>query len=123
MKQIDEAKKDTPTRFPEHEQLLLISLKLSDGDMGSIDDEEYVEDLERKLAKKVEDLDFAFWDGHEYGGGYAKIFLYSSDVDKLYKTIYKTLKNINFTPGSLVILQYSQTPMDHFIIDPNKLPD
>jgi hypothetical protein len=123
MKHPNEAKKETPTRFPDHEQLLLISLKLSDGEMGSADDEDYVEDLERKLAKKVEDLDFAFWDGHEYGGGYAKIFLYSSDVDKLYKTIYKTLKNINFTPGSLVILQYSQTPLDHFIIDPNKLPD
>lgn len=123
MKQVSEAKKDQNSRFPEHEQLLLISLKLSDGEMGSDDDEDYVEDLENKLVKKVENLDYAFWDGHEYGGGFAKIFLYSSDVDKLYKTIHKTLKNINFTPGSLIILQYSQNPMEHFIIDPNKLPD
>lgn len=123
MKQINESKKESVSRFPEHEQLLLINLKLSDGETGTEDDNEYVESLEQKLVEKVENLDFAFWDGHEYGDGYAKIFLYSSDVDKLYKAIYKTLKNINFTPGSMIILQYSQTPLDHFIIDPNKLPD
>jgi len=91
--------------------------------MGSSEDEEYVEGIEEKLIQKVEELDFAFWDGHEYGGGYAKVFLYTSDVDKLYKSIYSTLKKINFTPGSLIILQYRHKDMDHFIIDPNKLPD
>ncbi len=123
MRMTDETPKNTQSRFPEHEQLLLISLKLSDSEMGSSEDEEYVEGIEEKLIQKVEELDFAFWDGHEYGGGYAKVFLYTSDVDKLYKSIYSTLKKINFTPGSLIILQYRHKDMDHFIIDPNKLPD
>jgi phage gp16-like protein len=123
MKQVNEAKKQANSRFPEHEQLLLVTLKLSDSDMGSDEDTEYVENLEEKLIQKVEALDFAFWDGHEFGGGFAKIFLYTSDVDQLYKALYKTFKNINFTLGSCIVLQYSQTPMEHFVIDPNKLPD
>jgi hypothetical protein len=123
MKQINESKKEATTRFPEYEQLLLLSLKLSDSETGGEEDLEYVESFEEKLVEKVESLDFALWDGHEYGGGYAKIFLYTSDVDKLYKSLYKTLKNLNFTPGSMIILQYKQTPMEHFVIDPNKLPD
>jgi hypothetical protein len=36
--------------------------------MGTSEDEDYVETIEQKLIEKVEELDFALWDGHEYGG-------------------------------------------------------
>ncbi len=123
MKQINQSKKKSASAIPDQQQLLIVSLKLSDGETGNQDDNEYVEDLEQKLVEKVEELEFAFWDGHEFGEGYAKIFLYTTDVDLLYKELYKTLKNVNFTPGSLIILQYKQSPIEHFVIDPNKLLD
>jgi hypothetical protein len=109
--------------FPDHKQLLLICLKLSDNEMGSEVDDEYVEELERQLISLTEELDFAHWDGHEYGGGYAKIFLYCTDVDLLYKASFKLLKHFQFTPASQIILQYGPPGSDQFVINPNKLPN
>lgn len=108
--------------FPDHTQLLLICIKLSNDDMGMEIEEDYVWELEEKLITLLADCDFAHYDGHEWGGGLAKIFLYSSDVDRLYKLAHKLLKNYNFTPDSKIILDYEGAE-NQFIIDPNKLPD
>jgi hypothetical protein len=103
------------------DQLLLICIKLSDSELGSELDDEYVESLEMPIIKLLENTDFARYDGHEYGGGYAKIFLYSDDIDRLYKLLYKHLQAFNFTSGSQIILQYST--QDKFVIDPHKPSD
>ena len=102
------------------DQLLLIYLKLSDSELGSELDDEYVESLESPIINLLEMVDFARYDGHEYGGGYAKIFIYSNDLDSVYKLLHKSLKAFAFTPGSKIVLQYSQEEADQFVIDPLK---
>ena len=111
------------SNFEEQQQLLLICIKLSDYDMGLEEEEEYVWDLEKKLIAKTNNCAFAHYDGHEWGGGFAKIFIYSSDVNKLYQHLYKTLKKFKFTQKSEIVLQYKLEPIDQFVINPNKLPD
>lgn len=105
------------------EQLLLICIKLSDNDMGNDLDDEYVEGLEMDLIQMVDGLDFARYDGHEWGGGFSKIYIYTNEVDRLYKHLFKKLKAFSFTPGSHIILNYDKDQKEFFCIDPTKQPD
>jgi len=68
--------------FGEH--AFLIRVRLSDDELGTEADDEFVDYLEEAIRGALEHVQTpARWDGHEFGGGWAVIFCYGRDASAL----------------------------------------
>lgn len=87
------------------QEAVIIRIKLSDNEFG--------EDHERMAAYEVEDRlldgitpDIGEVDGHEFGDGFATIFLYGPSADALTEKILPILSLTNTRSGSFVTKRY-----------------
>lgn len=89
------------------DDLVLIHIPLSDNDLGSPADDEFVGSIEESICRVLERDDVGMWDGHEFGQGWAKIFVYGPNADAVCDSV-------------LPILLVRDLPHDAFLLKRNK---
>ncbi len=85
---------------------VIINLKLSDGDMGTPEDNGLIYELESRLEEAVEGSGAGEFDGDEWGGGWCRLFLYGSDADRLFHTVLPALLAFDALPGSYLVKRF-----------------
>ena len=59
---------------------VIIGIRLEDDDLGTDADDRFVETLERAIRERLTPSpEIGYWDGHEFGSGWATIFCYGRD--------------------------------------------
>lgn len=85
---------------------VIINLKLSDGDMGTPEDDGLIYELESRLEEAVEGSGAGEFDGDEWGGGWCRLFLYGSDADRLFHAVLPPLLAFDALPGSYLVKRF-----------------
>lgn len=88
------------------EESLLIYIPLSDLDLGSSLDDDMVDEVESTLCRALASNGAGTWDGHEFGAGWATIFLYGASADDLFDCVAPALLTRELPSGSVAIKQY-----------------
>lgn len=98
-----------PTNMAEQaEHAVLVYLKLSDDEFGEYEEREAAYEVEEALDAAVASGDAGEYDGHEFGGGYATLYLYGPDADRLAATVLDVLREREVPPGSFVVKRYGE---------------
>jgi len=107
--------------LPAAEHAVLIRVRLSDDELGTIADDELVESIEDAIRAAIECRPSAgHWDGHEFGGGWAVVFCYGHDAMLLRDCVTDAILSIELdrqvhvyldSEDSVVVLSPSQ--VDH----------
>jgi hypothetical protein len=88
------------------EHAVIVSIPLTDGDLGSSHDDKLVDKLEHTIREALDDGYAGSWDGHEFGGGCAQIFCYGADGDLLFDALAGPLLAAVLPPGSCATKRY-----------------
>ncbi|MDX1987907.1 MAG: hypothetical protein SFV17_14560 [Candidatus Obscuribacter sp.] len=89
------------------EQALIIHLKLSDDELGSSSEQRQLMDLETKMRESIADPTLGNEvDGHEFGGGFCKFYLYGPNADELENKVKPLLKETTIRSGSFILKRY-----------------
>lgn len=88
------------------EQALFVYLKLSDDEFGDSDEREAVFALEDRLIDAIASRKAGEYDGHEFGEGYATLYLYGPDVDQLFDAAMPALREYGPRTGSYLVKRY-----------------
>lgn len=88
------------------EHAVLVFIKLSDDDFGAEDEREKIFALEEKLIQSIEEFRAGEYDGNEFGGGHATLYMYSHDADVLYDVVIKHFEGLDFIQDSYIIKRY-----------------
>lgn len=94
------------TTAAKDEQAVLVFLKLSDGSFGEFEEREAIFDLEDKLQSAISQGGIGEYDGHEFGDGWGKLYLYGPDARIVRQSIEKMLREFGPRQGSYVIERY-----------------
>lgn len=93
------------------EHALIVRLKLSDDSFGNLEEREAAFGIEDSLVDALKG-EVAVVDGHEFGGGFATIFLYGADVNTVSARALPVLKSKANRPGSYVVKRYGPPGAD-----------
>jgi hypothetical protein len=64
----------------ERDAAVIIGVRLEDDELGTDADDQFVETLERAIKEGLTSSpEIGYWDGHEFGSGWATIFCYGKD--------------------------------------------
>lgn len=71
---------------------VIVVVRLEDDDLGTDADDEYVDRLEVAIRDRLEaEPHLGYWDGHEFGGGWAAIFCYGNDAPAISDAVTKAI--------------------------------
>lgn len=90
----------------EAEHSLVLWLKLSDAAFGDIAEREVIFAIEDELSEGITKRAVGEYDGHEFGDGFARIFMYSSDVDALAAVAIPIVQRHRPAAGSYAVKRY-----------------
>jgi len=90
------------------EQAVIAYLKLSDNDLGQPDERDSVHALGEQLERLIKEQQAGEYDGDEFGGGYAKLYMYGPDANKLFAAVIDAIKKHSFRRGSYVIRRFGK---------------
>lgn len=85
------------------QQAVLVFLKLSDDEFGSFEEREAILDLEERIEATFQADEAAEYDGHEFGAGWARLFLYGRDCRQLTERVLPLLRDFAPRAGSHLI--------------------
>ena len=88
------------------EQALIVHLKLADGKFGDPKERESIIALGDKLNQIIKKQRLGEYDGHEFGEGFATLYMYGPDANKLFDAIIETLKEYPSRSGSHIIRRF-----------------
>jgi hypothetical protein len=88
------------------EEAVVVNIPLSDSDLGSIDDDAIVEAVDAAIRTRLADSPAGAWDGHKFGGGWARIFCYGDSADVLFDTLAEILLGSDLPFGTVVVKRY-----------------
>jgi hypothetical protein len=88
------------------EQAVIAYLKLSDDKFGDAKERESILALGDKLEQIIQQRRVGEYDGHEFGEGYARLYMYGPDANKLFDAIIKTLKEHPSRRGSHIVKRF-----------------
>lgn len=91
-----------------NQQRLRLYLKLSDEGFGESDEREAVYALEDELDEMLSSNNAGACDGHEFGQGYAKVFLAGENADEMFTLIINHVRSFNPRAGSYIIKRYDE---------------
>jgi hypothetical protein len=100
-----------------HGHAVVVHLKLSDGDMGTQEDDGPIEDLTCRIERIVEATGAGEFDGDEWGGGYCKLFIYGPDADSIAKIVLPDLLGYPARPGSYLVKRYGAPGSNEALIE------
>ncbi len=89
-----------------HDQSVIVHLRLTDGDIGSFEDEEPIEELTSRIEALMQSSGTGELDGDEWGGGYCKLFLHGPDANSIAETVLPHLLGFPARPGSYMVKRY-----------------
>lgn len=84
---------------------MIVRLALGEEHFGSVGAREVVRALEREIRAIVDGSGLGEFDGDEFGGGEAVLYLYGPDADRLYVAVEPALRAVSLRPVQ-VILRY-----------------
>jgi plasmid stabilization system protein ParE len=84
---------------------MIIHLSIGAADFGDAAARAAVRSLERDIEAIIDSSGLGEFDGDEFGGGEAVLYLYGPDADKLYGAIEGALRAVSLRPAH-VILRY-----------------
>ena len=87
---------------PASDECLLISIPLSDRELGTPDDDDVVDEVESTVCSVLSE-EFGRWDGHEFGASWATIFLYGRSADALFEGLALVLLTRQMRIGSVAV--------------------
>lgn len=88
------------------EHAVLVYLKLSNDEFGEFEERESVFRLEDEIEPRFQSGAVGEYDGHEFGQGFATLYMYGPDADALFEVIAEILKRHDSRPGSYAIKRY-----------------
>ncbi|WP_405062253.1 hypothetical protein OG474_11580 [Kribbella sp. NBC_01505] len=80
------------------EHAVIIQIALGEDHFGSAEAREVVRVLEREIRAVVDGSGLGEFDGDEFGGGEAVLYLYGPDADKLYAAVEPALQALPLRP-------------------------
>lgn len=96
------------------QQALIIHLKLSDEEFGTEDERTELYNIEEQLRKAIDDKSAGYEvDGHEFGGGFCKLYLYGPDANVLESKAVPQLMKEQIRAGSYMQKRFGEA------LDPN----
>jgi hypothetical protein len=78
---------------------VLIHFRLSDDSYGSPEEREAVMELERELEVAIAASNAGEFDGNEYGGGEAVLYMYGPDKDRLWQAVEQLVRRFPLRPA------------------------
>ena len=87
------------------QQAVIVHIKLSDDEFGDGPERMAAYEVEDRLLEGIA-AGVGEVDGHEFGGGYAKIFLYGTSAETLFVVVLPILAASNLRHGSFVTKRY-----------------
>ncbi|SRR6266498_369239 len=87
---------------PEGEQALIVTIKLTSGDMGDKDERTRIIALQHQLSDAIETSGVGQLDGDEWGGGTCTIYMYGPSAERLLSVTSPTLRQFGAPAGSYI---------------------
>lgn len=81
------------------EHAVIVYYKLSDNEYGTEDEREVVYDLEGRLERAIEAAGAGEFDGNEFGGGKAVLYMYGPDKDRLWDAVEAEARGCRLRPA------------------------
>lgn len=88
------------------EQAVIVHLKLADGKFGDPKERESIIALGDKLNQIIKKKKVGEYDGHEFGQGFATLYMYGPDANKLFDAIIETVKEQPSRSGSYITKRF-----------------
>jgi hypothetical protein len=85
-----------------------VFIKLSDAEFGGASERDDVCKLEDALIEAIEENSAGEFDGNEFGGGFATLYMYGPSATKLEKAIMPVLTAFHLPAGSYAVKCYEQ---------------
>lgn len=88
------------------EQAVIVDLRLTGGDLGSVAERQKVFQLEDKLISAIDAEGVGEYDGNEFGEGGVTLYAYGPDADALFAAMEPPLRDFGANRGSSATLRY-----------------
>jgi hypothetical protein len=85
---------------------LIICLKLSDGEFAEWSEREATDVIEDALVDVFSAGALGEFDGHEFGGGFATLFMYGPSADQMAEAVIPVLNGFFLKDGSVLIKRF-----------------
>jgi hypothetical protein len=90
----------------QRQHAVVIHLKLSDEEFGSFDERENAFTLEDRLEDAVTDSAIGEYDGHEFGDGWCRFYIYGDDANVMADAVLPLVRNLSPRTGSFVVKRF-----------------
>jgi hypothetical protein len=91
---------------PTAAQAVIVRWPLSDSEYGELEEREAVLAFEHRLSQMLDERGLGYVDGHEFGGGFAAVYIYGSSADRLAAAAIAALDPGDVPPGSTLTKRY-----------------
>ncbi len=81
-------------------------MKLSDDGFGEYEEREAIFDLEERVEGVVQTAGAGEYDGHEFGGGWGKLYLYGPDARRLADVVLPVIRDSVPREGSYLVRRF-----------------
>ena len=98
------------------QQAVIVRIKLSDDEFGDGPERMAAYEIEDRLIEGIS-ADLGEVDGHEFGGGFATIFIYGSSADAISALILPILSSADVRAGSSVTKRYGPRGANEQILE------
>ena len=88
------------------EQEVHVYLKPSDDAFGDFEERESMFRLEDEIEQIINSCGVGEYDGHEFGQGFATLFMFGPDADRMFDVLAESIKNYRPRPGSYAVKCY-----------------
>jgi hypothetical protein len=90
----------------QQQQAVVIHLRLSDEAFGSFDERESAFTLEDRLGDAIADSAIGEYDGHEFGEGWCRFYMYGDDANVIADAVLPVVRNVSPRPGSFLVKRF-----------------
>jgi hypothetical protein len=90
----------------QQQQAVVIHLKLSDDEFGSFDERDDAFTLEDRLEGTVAETAIGEYDGHEFGEGWCRFYIYGNDANVMADAVLPIVRNVSPRTGSFLVKRF-----------------
>ena len=90
--------------LPEH--ALIVTLKLSNDEHGSDEERNQIHELTDKFDLAINEAGVGEFDGDKFGDGNCILYMYGTDVDRLFAIVDPLLRASQLAKGAIAIKRY-----------------
>ncbi len=90
----------------QRQQAVVVHLKLSDEGLGAFDEREKAFALEDRLEEIIAGLAIGEYDGHEFGEGWCRLYIYGDDANRIGEAIIPVVRDASPPPGTFLVKRF-----------------